>query len=105
LAYVYKRSKFTGSHYISNAFEVVTSVLISIVFIVVKKKERISWTLFILSVVYSWVKNGIAVGIQLEYRDGIIGMISGIGIGIIGMSLIFGYILFKIIKEKESYLG
>jgi hypothetical protein len=51
-------------------------------------------------VVYSWVKNGIAVGIQLEYSDGIIGMIIAIGIGIIGMSLIFGYILLKIIKEK-----
>jgi hypothetical protein len=62
LAYVYKRSKYTGSHYIANAFEVVT-VLISTVFVVVKKHERFSWTLFVMSVVYCWIKNGVAVGI------------------------------------------
>ncbi len=62
LSYVLKRSKYIASHYIVNGFEV-AAVLVSLVLIVVKRHERFSWVLMVLSLVYCWVPNWIAAAI------------------------------------------
>ena len=94
------RSGIVASHYIANAFEVVT-VLIAMLLVVIRRPQ---WKLVALTIVYCWVKNAMAVGIQMAYgvdNDGVTGMASAIGIGIIGMGSIIGFILYKLYTDKE----
>ena len=100
MRYVHMRSGIVASHYIANAIEVVT-VLIAMLLVVVR---RPLWKLVALTIVYCLVKNAMAVGIQMMYgvaNDGVTGMASAIGIGVVGMGSIIGYILYKVYTDKE----